>query len=118
MKTWEMIKGLMENPKLKFKYNTGSESGVVANINGGIKIIECSSIPSNTDTLRLHHGFMKLDWEPVHEPVDFMTAINSGKDIRYDNWNTFNTISATLSILSDKVLSTALRMIQGKWYIE
>ena len=36
MKTWEAIKELTEKPESRAEYNTGSERGVIANINGEI----------------------------------------------------------------------------------
>ena len=53
------------------------------------------------------------DWELVREPVDFMTAINSGKSIRpegHDDWNSPNSWLAQRSM--------KLEWVNGKWLIE
>jgi len=115
MKTWEMIKELTENPKKRFKYNTGSESGIVANVQGEIMVIECSSKPHKPNELVLHRGFMIIDWELVREPVDFITAINSNRPISSSNGNW--TRCTPEWILKQGPWLT-LGDINSKWYIE
>lgn len=85
MKTSEMIAMLEKNPKLKFQYNTGSESGVMSCIDGDIKLIEHNGKPANySQYLILHSGYMRQDWQLVREPVSWQEAIQAwidGKEI-------------------------------------
>lgn len=39
-----------------------------------------------------HTVFNKTEWETVKEPVDFITAVNSGKKFKYKTWNNFRNI--------------------------
>jgi len=116
-KTWEAIKELTENPKLKFKYDTGAEYGVIANINGDIKLIECAG-QKISKCLCLYSGFLNVRWEPVREPVDFMTAIKAnqkGKVIRYV-LEDIDTQRHFPPYYNGNIYSTAI--LNGKWYIE
>jgi len=119
LKTREMIKELTENPEKRFHYNTGSESGVIENIQGDIMVAERSCKPHKPSELILHRGFMKIDWELVREPVNFMTAINSGKRIK--PWGTtfaFMDFGQVLFYLGSANVEVAFKQINGKWLIE
>ena len=117
MKTWEVIKALTENPNLKFEYDTGFEAGVVTMVRGYVKVIECSKLPIETPTvLDLNIGFMTADWQLVQEPVDFMTAANSGKRISSEGWDSYYFLHEVLHILQNR--DNALYLINGKWLIE
>ena len=84
MKTWEMIKYIEENPKASFipkqeKHNKILMiNGVLSWKNGNPFVMNMRtdsetgrSIPSGT--------LEKYEWEAERVPVDFMTAVNSGK---------------------------------------
>ena len=65
MKTWEMIKNLTENPKLRFECK--SESGhcnTVCADNGWLKSESSYYINCNFNT----------EWEIIRDPVDFIEA--------------------------------------------
>ena len=54
------------------------------------------------------------EWEIVREPVDFMTAMNSGKPVKPES----NTYSFGESIVWLEQRSMTLGMINEKWLIE
>jgi hypothetical protein len=56
--------------------------------------------------------------EIVTKPVTFVEAINSGKQIKYKDWNFYCSLTSTMNLLASKVPSTVKDMINGKWYIE
>lgn len=105
MKTWEVYKIVLENPKAKFRRMSDGEVYYFSD---------------QTHCIRRDGGNGSMltdrydeDWELVREPVDFMTAINSGKAIRGENFTLAN--SGEL-FLGHQQLSPA--DINGKWYIE
>ena len=78
MKTWQMIKELTENPEKEFiSYKKKSDRDVLKakSIDGAIRF-------SNEEN-RWYEVLIGVDlereWEEVKKPVDFMTAIKSGK---------------------------------------
>jgi len=108
MKTWEMIKTLTENPNLKFK-KVGSDL---------IYYLKYNSISCTDGEISVKSGDifdLKYDWELVREPVDFMTAINSGKPITSLN-------GCRIKCTPEWILKHGMRLtlddINDKWYIE
>ena len=58
------------------------------------------------------------EWEEVKEPVDFMTAVASGKRIKHEKWADFyelNEVFDGMSLISD---NSSRKTILGKWYVE
>lgn len=114
MKTWQMIKALTENPNYIFR--NAHNSVMISKISKRIvwvpdsdneeesPFIIYSSAPGGVDNLH-------IEWDLVQEPVDFMTAINSGKRIRPEGHTLFYAAEEWCS----KGLNHAL--INGKWYI-
>ena len=118
MKTWEMIKELSKNPKKKFKRKTD-----------GLEIRNMCG------RFNWEPGYTFLgvndEWEEIKEPVDFMTAIKSGKKIRVEHefvdgalerlsteYHYLDEILYVLGIYinsDDDIRNIALN---GKWYIE
>lgn len=117
MKTWEMIKELGENPEKEFK----REDGLVVST-------------SIDDTLMWESGYTHLnihdEWEEVKEPVNFMTAVESGKRIKVehklaselsiDDLITFSSLDCLVFTLGDifNTSQVAEIILNGKWYIE
>ncbi|MDA8221494.1 hypothetical protein [Desulfosporosinus sp.] len=124
MKTWEIIKALTENPKLRFK--NGLDSFIQISDEDGSIIWtdkEGRNVGSFPDRFILYSNGpccdnLHIDWEPVPEPVDFMTAINSEAEIRYEGWGEYASADMVLDILANRIQCTALMMINGKWYIK
>lgn len=56
------------------------------------------------------------DWELVREPVDFMTAINSGENIISEFWKAGEHLNS--DIPRDDFFRVSADEINGKWYIE
>ena len=119
MKTWEMLRELSENPLLKFKDNSGSTVGIsdktgrVDWLNGDKEevFVIYSHAPGNVDNLH-------LNWELVPEPVDFMTAINSEKNIRYENWVRYYRLGSAFEVMVGKSPVILREMLNGKWFVE
>ena len=112
MKTWQMIKELTENPKLKFKNNRG------VTIIGKLELNKPYRFTFATDEAQLSiSGVLHDDeWELVQEPVDFMAAANSGKRISNETWDGYYFLHEALHILQN--CDNALGLINGKWLIE
>lgn len=119
METWEAIKALSENPKLKFvdelKCVVGicPDTGRVMWMNGERKedFIIYSNAPGNVDNLH-------INWELVREPVDFMTAANSSKRIKHESWYTWHNIDKACVLIGNSMHNDSIKLINGKWYIE
>lgn len=115
MKTWEMIKKLSENPKLTFRNQRFG--GVVGYMeNGALSWIKNAQRIGEEFTIhcldqKTAHGNWDDDWELEREPVDFMTAVNSGKRIRPID----HTVDGFLHM---DEWAFDLEMINGKWFIE
>lgn len=60
------------------------------------------------------------DWYLVQEPVDFITAVQSGKRMRPDDINNFkyNELDWWLMTLDNCKQTIAKELIAGKWFIE
>ena len=119
MKTWEMIKDLAENPKLRFKNDLGD----VVIISDRTKRIvwELKDEEEEEDPFIIYSNEGKVDnlhieWELIQEPVDFKTAANSGKRIKHERWGGYYFLHETLHILQN--CDNALGLINGKWLIE
>jgi len=107
LKTWEMIKALTENTKLKAK----SDNLTVHPVDGGLKYCDCSLRGQHVE---LSRESLDYEWELVREPVDFMTAINSDKRISTEDRSIH--LCGANWLLQNSGLTLA--QINGKWYIE
>jgi len=110
MKTGEMYTYALANPKAEFK-SVGEKLGdFTAHFNEAGKLID-------------KHGDLvfprcDMNWELVPESVDFMTAINSEKNIRYENWTKYYKLSSALEIMATKGFVISREMLNGKWFVE
>ena len=112
-KTWEVIKMLEENPKLKFECREVNLSARI-NCQGNI-YLDCR-FGSNTEI----NGNFQLngEWQLVQQPVTFMEAVNSGKKIRYEIWGYSSTLKNALETIYRNCESIQRRMLNGNWYVE
>ena len=60
------------------------------------------------------------NWKELKElvPVDFITAMNSKKRVRYLGWESYVLISKVFDMLYELDAPNALNAINGKWVIE
>lgn len=119
-KTWEVIKMITENPKLKFRTYC---SDVFKDENGYI-------VFENIDCIDGFDGNFKgnEEWTLIQEPVDFMTAVKSGKKIKVEHilashldiTKKYLTLKNLLDTLCYSYPSDAICDIltEGKFYIE
>lgn len=115
MQTWEMIKELTENPDKKFKR---FGDGLVV-WGDGLGYLRWES----------GHDYINIDheWEEVKEPVDFMTAVSSGKYIKvehrlisYEGYDYYRRLDLLMLDLANSFSEGEFAEIleNGKWYIE
>ena len=121
-KTWEVIKMITENPKLKFRTYC---SDVFKDENGYI-------VFENIDCIDGFDGNFKgnEEWILVQEPVSFMEAVQSGKKIKVEHeaikhfelkcTSEYLTLFVVVEELAKNLDSISLREIitEGKFYIE
>ena len=63
--------------------------------------------------------YVHIGWcEEVPEPVDFMTAANSGKKIKYIEWGQYESVDDTFYKLHNSNVYALKDAIMGKWLIE
>ena len=120
MKTWEMIKALTENQELTFK--NIRFGGIVGYIESGV-LSWLRNTNKDGEAFTIHfvrgdslNGNWNDDWELMCEPVDFMTAINSGERIRSEFWKPGEHIGT--DIPRDEWFRISADEINGKWYIK
>jgi len=108
LKTWEVYKIALENPKARFTsknsplvyfFENDKPRFMISDKSGGSEV--------SYDLLDLNG-----EWELKREPVDFMTAINSGKNIKSCTNASFHSVDWYLRI------GCALVEINGLWEIE
>lgn len=117
-KTWEVYKMLAENPKLKFK----DEYGFYLRVNG----IGDYIAKNENGRLYICRDNIYDIWTLVQEPVDFITAVKSGKRIKIEHPLTENTTLADeycdfkyVLVVLNGVGEDARRILaEGKFYIE
>ena len=107
MKTGEIYTRALTNPKDEFKSIGQQYSDHVAHFNAVGKLVDKEG--------ELVFPTYDMDWELVHQPyVDFMTAINSGKETK-PNGTSYDFMGFSYW-LNNRVLS--LEIINGKWLIK
>jgi len=125
MKTWEIIKELMENPKLTFK--NLRFGGIVGYKEDGA--LAWRGTEKNGEAFTIHclpggciRGNWNDDWELVNQPVDFMTAVNSGKLFKPESWiysvdDKFRNLYDNLEMFSGRQV-VQVEILNGKWFVE
>ena len=126
-KTWEMIKMLTENPKLRYK----SQNGYIASIEqkSGLFVWQhpqgTSGISHNLRLLSSANGDCEADnWQLVREPVPWQEALQawaSGKTIKcvINKCDAHPHIFDNFHLKSSMPCPCTRDMIKdGKWYIE
>lgn len=118
-KTWEVIKMITENPKLKFKNYLGEEMVYALNY---IRFFR------NGENVSLYGIAGDEEWTLMQEPVDFMTAVKSGKRIKIEHelinhldiFTEYNCLDDALNELVSycNALDTKKVLTEGKFYIE
>jgi hypothetical protein len=133
-KTWEMIKALAENPKLKFSCGSHENANCVSIQNcvlcwrDGNPFVLNVYIPLSSSVESTTAGTIEeYEWEIVQEPVDFMTAIKAyaedktiictlpGEKYIFDGSGYFN---GGRRLNNSSWSITSKMIIEGKWYIE
>ena len=131
MKTWQMIKALTEDPKLKFR----SKDGFIASVHDAILRLEYrerySCINGNI-RLIAHDGFNADEWEIVPQFIPFDEAVKAaidGKKPTIVLGSSRYTLTAKRSTLSgigywleitydDDPAELSTGMIDGMWTVE
>ncbi len=113
MKTWEMIKKLTEYPNKEFKLKNEDNIVYASDLHSEGKI-ELDQV----DFITIYD-----EWEEVKEPVSFMEAVKSGKEISveysgasYKELSLANMLYELQQDFSDKVIRQII--LNGKFYIE
>jgi len=85
---------------------------------------------SNMEEVIMSNTVLKMEWEEVKEPVDFMTALRSGKKVMIKHHDldgelnymteTYNDINDVMYNISNYFTAEGVREIflNGEWYIE
>ena len=120
MNTLEMMAALHKNPKLKFEHKKGDRKRVMRISNNGYFYLDIYKNDELIPDSLGGGGFngnvnAEYEWELVREPVDFMTAINSGKRIRSEYWPEDQSVPMMVKGVSLQVCKLE---INGKWFIE
>jgi len=100
---------LRKNKDVKFQCKVVDSLWIAKNVNGSIMFddVEHPRFLDFSDCI-----LRRDNWELVREPVDFMTAVNSGKRIKSCENGCFHSISWYLKV------GMNLTEINGKWLIE
>jgi hypothetical protein len=122
-KTWEVIKAMTENKDLRFKYNTGYETGEIAVVRSDIRVVKCDGKPIDTH-FELHTGFIGIEWELIQQPITFMEAVKAyseGKTIRCEIGEEARVYDYKVGYGMtniDHYAITVGEILNGKWYVE
>lgn len=114
MKTGEIYMMALTNPKAKFK-SIGQQFGDhVAHFNAVGKLVDKEG--------ELVFPTYDMDWEPITDPMNFMTAANSGKRFKPESWvfntdNEFRSLYDNLEMFSGRGMAQ-VKILNGKWLIE
>lgn len=133
MKTWEMVRELMENPYKEFI--SGRGIGLMKAYTEGNVLIFKYNDPGMDDVIGI--DFTRR-WQEVKEPVSFIEAVESGKNVRVrhdiindlvleendffrEYYNKYVPISILLHNIANYFISDEeIRdiILNGEWYIE
>ena len=123
MKTWEMVKALGENQNAKFKNDLDGIVKISDKTKTVVWVDEYGDespfiIYSNSPVVDNLH----IEWELVREPVDFMTAVNSGKRFKPESWlcgtdDKFRNLYGNLGMFHGRGMGQ-MKILNGKWLVE
>lgn len=120
--TFEMVDMILKEEGTEFECDSvvsGTKGKVKSRVGSGViepywsKAIGCEG-----ERFVINNYTIGLKWTLVEKPVDFITAINSGKKIKNENWGGYCDIYDTIDILSNLGENVIKSRINGKWYIE
>jgi hypothetical protein len=119
MKTWEMIKELIENPDKKFKTLTNDDSESYVTTENSIAIWRGADNYGQPLCVAVGKADC-YEWEEVKEPVSFMEALNNGNRIRPESWRSehYLDIDDLLYEISDMDEEEIRQLLNGEWYTE
>lgn len=120
MKIWEVIERLSKNPEKTFMENgdVAYRLRIYLGKNKELIMTEGDDDSESTDFV-LNSYTKKVDWVEQRKPVDFMTAINSDKRIKWSGWDYgFKSVKETLELLLSYNDNTIKNYINDNWYIE
>ncbi len=120
MKTWDMLEILAKYPEKKFNNKTL----------GQVELYEGTLVwSSNMEEVIMSNTVLKMEWEEVKEPVDFMEALKSCKRVSVEHPNLFDmpaiykknaSIATVINYIFESYSDALVReiILNGKWYIE
>lgn len=108
-KTWELIKAWQEGERGEFKAVNSNTQNVLL---GAVEITLLNSQASYFISLI----DKKVLWEKVQKPVDFMTALNSGKRIKPVEYPEY--LCACEHLKNISYYNNYKEVLNGKWLIE
>ena len=124
-KTWEVVKMLTENPKLKFKNTVEVDDINLIGVDGlEIFWFTDDGVRASRFTPKLN----ELDWTLIQQPIPFMEAAKAysegktirceRKDIKEDSIYEFKGISN--SPMTDETGNpvSCVEILEGRWYVE
>ncbi len=126
MKTLAMLGTLGENPQQKFKLVTGyarkDDVNVIGiNENGNIDWYSEKAKQFVNTYFRIY-GTLDWEWQQIQEPVDFVTALTSGRNIRpaETDWQFISPRSTLVMLTGAQNDYGANRdaLVRGLWEIE
>lgn len=117
MKTWQVIEVLSKNAELRFKSIDCINRPKFLSVKGDYLVFKITKqngdIFNSIDPAGGFNGNVNINdqWELVRQPVDFMTAANSGGKIKPldDSAHSFNKLD---------YWSMTLKNVNSKWLIE
>jgi hypothetical protein len=116
VKTWEMIKMLTENPKLKFKLvGTGIGENTVGITNNKIVWTDISCMPRLVLTFST---LTKNEWKLIQEPVTWQEAIQAWIDGKTIYTIDEDGIETELKGVVEEAYFMKIEFTDSKWYIE
>lgn len=116
MKIWKIIKEINKNTEKVFCVTTRPSLKVYFD-----KTYERILLKENilVEEFKLNERTLERSWKEVKQPVDFITAVNSGKRIKWSGWDYgFQTVREALKLLTSHNDDTIRNYINDNWYIE
>lgn len=114
-KTWEVIKMLTKDSKLKFKTN----NEVIGIINNELVYFDTGNTVRLYTACANYVNVFDKQWELVEKPVTFMEAINSDNLIKPKGENfDYHGLSYWICMFPSIRLQYLDELLNGEWFIE